>query len=441
MSSCGGATLQRTRREFLRGCAGLGGAALVAPLLDDGISRVAAAAPAARGRSPESVAVDEDYWREIQQAFAVDRAIINLNNGGVSPSPRIVQDALRRHLEFSNQAPAYTMWQILEPEIEAVRRRLARTFGCDPEELAITRNTSEALEICLLGIDLRAGDEVLTTTQDYPRMLTTLEQRARREGIVVRKIRFPTPPRSPEDLTALFASGLTPRTRAILVCHITNLTGQIFPVRDICRMARQRGIEVIVDGAHAFAHLPFTRDDLECDYYGTSLHKWLCAPIGTGFLYVRREKIGTLWPLMAAPGEMDGNIRKYEEIGTHPAANHNAIAEALTFHDGIGAARKLARLRYLRDRWMRRLDGQRGTILRTSYDAAQSGALANVALEGVAPEALAAHLWDRHRILVTPITHEECPGIRVTPNVYTTPDEIDRFAEAIEGVIRRGLPG
>jgi selenocysteine lyase/cysteine desulfurase len=391
-------------------------------------------------RPPERVAADEDYWREIQSAFDVDRNIVNLNNGGVCPSPRIVQDALRLHLEFSNHAPAYTLWQVLEPEVEGVRQRLARAFGCDPEELAVTRNASEALEICLLGLRMRPGDEVLTTTQDYPRMLTTLHQRARREGIVVRTIPFPTPPGSVGELAGLFERALTPRTRVILVCHVTNLTGQIFPVREICRMGRRRGIEVVVDGAHAFAHFPFRRDDLDCDYYGTSLHKWLCAPIGTGFLYVRREKIPELWPLMPAPAEMDANIRKFEEIGTHPAANHNAIAEALTFHEGIGPARKAARLRYLRDRWMRRVQGLRGVILRTSFDPSQSCALANVAVEGVDPAALTGYLWERHRILVTPITHPECTGIRVTPNVYTTLEEVDRFAEVLERLARTGLP-
>ncbi|PYT08146.1 MAG: aminotransferase V, partial [Acidobacteria bacterium] len=225
--------------------AGLGSAAVVGQLLDDSLLRVLAAQPATFGRSDEEIAADEDYWREIQQAFAVDRSIINLNNGGVCPSPRVVQEALRRYLEFSNNAPAYSMWQILEPEVETVRRRLARAFGCDTDELAITRNASEALEICLLGLDLKSGDEVLTTTQDYPRMLTTLDQRARRERIVVRKVRFPTPPGSLGELREVFSRNLTSKTRAILVCHITNLTGQIFPVREICRMARQRGIETI----------------------------------------------------------------------------------------------------------------------------------------------------------------------------------------------------
>jgi len=204
-------------------------------------------------------------------------------------------------------------------------------------------------------------------------------------------------------------------------------------------MARQRGIETIVDGAHAFAHFPFTRDALDCDYYGTSLHKWLCAPIGTGFLYVRKEKIEKLWPLMAASPEMTANIRKFEEIGTHPAANHNAIAEALTFHEGIGGGRKIARLRHLRNRWMDRLREQKGVVLRTSADPAMSGALANVAIDGVDPSKLSSHLWDKYRILVTPIGHEECPGIRVTPNVYTTLDEIDQFCLAMEKVVRQGL--
>ncbi len=429
-----------SRRTFLGGLGAFAPMVVAGRMLHDAVARATAAAGALGHRSPNDVAADEDFWREIQQAFAVDRTIINLNNGGVSPSPRIVQDALRRHIELTNYAPAHFLWNVLEPQVEGVRRGLAKAFGCDPEELAITRNASEALETCLLGLDLKAGDEVLTTTHDYPRMLTTLDQRARRDGIVVKKVPFITPPRSPDELLGLFEQNITPRTRAILVCHITNLTGQIFPVRDICRLGRQRGIEVIVDGAHAFAHFPFTRDELDCDYYGTSLHKWLCAPIGTGFLYVRKEKIERLWPLMAAPPEMNGNIRKFEEIGTHPAANHNAIAEALTFHEAIGIERKAARLRYLRDRWMRRLDGQKGVTIRTSFDPTMSCALGNVAVEGVAEARLTGHLWDKYRILVTPIAHEECRGIRVTPSVYTTLDEIDQFVDAMESVIRNGLP-
>ena len=424
-----------SRRSFLAA-----GAGALAVFRSDGLERVFAAAKGAAGRTPDEVADDEAYWREVQQAFTVNRSYINLNNGGVSPSPRTVQEAMKRYLDLSNEAPVYTMWQLLEPQIESVRKGLARAFGCEPEEMAITRNASEALEICQLGLDLEPGDEIHTTTQDYPRMLTTWRQRERRDGVVLKTISFPVPPPSLEDLAGRFRRAITPRTKVILVCHMTNLTGQVFPVKEICRMGRERGIEVIVDGAHAFAHFPFRQADLDCDYYGTSLHKWLLAPHGTGFLYVRRSKIAKLWPLMAAPREKDDDVRKFEEIGTHPAANHNAIAEALAFQEGIGIERKAARLRHLRDRWMRRLHGQKSVRIHTSFDPRMSGAIGNVQIEGVDTAKLAQHLWDRRRIIVVPILHEEFQGLRVTPNLYTTIDEVDVFAEEMETIIARGLP-
>src|SRR5215467_7315500 len=300
-----------TRRTFLKSAGAVSGLAL-ARFREGGIQRILAAARAASGVNPDEMAANEDFWREIQEAFTVDRSLINLNNGGVSPSPRVVQDALQRHLAFSNEAPVHTMWRVLEPQIETVRQRLARNFGCDPEELAITRNASESLEICILGLDLKPGDEVLTTNQDYPRMLTSWRQRERRDGIKLKTISFPVPPPSMDDLRQRFEAAITPRTKVIQVCHITNLTGQIFPIKEICRMGRQRGIEVIVDGAHAFAHFPFKHSELDCDYYGTSLHKWLLAPHGTGFLYVKKSKIAKLWPLMAAEQKQDDNIRKFE---------------------------------------------------------------------------------------------------------------------------------
>src|SRR5262249_15717461 len=218
------------------------------------------------------------------------------------------------------------------PNIESVRRKLAAEAGCRPEEMAITRNASEALQICQLGIDLKEGDEVITTNQDYGRMLDTWDQRARRDKIKVTKLSFPVPTTNLGELKTKFEQAITPRTKVLHFCHITNLTGQLFPVRDIARMARAKGIKTIVDGAHAFGHFPFKLSDLECDYYGTSLHKWLLAPVGTGFLHVRRENIEGLWPLTPANASKTKDIRKFEEVGTHPAANHNAIAEALAFH-------------------------------------------------------------------------------------------------------------
>jgi len=431
-----------TRRDFLRSLTAAGSAAAVMPQFrNDGLDRVLRAVGRLGDRTPNDVAQDEDFWREIQLAFQLDRTMVNLNNGGVCPSPRVVMDAMRRYLEYSNQAPAYYMWRHLETEIESVRRALAREAGCDPEELAITRNASESLENVQLGLPLERGDEVLTTDQDYGRMLTTWEQRARREGIVVRQVPFAVPAPDMASLVRLFQDGIGPRTKVIHFCHITNLSGQIFPVRDICRMARARGIQTVVDGAHAFAHFPYQIRDLECDYYGVSLHKWLLAPIGTGFLYVRRDLIPKVWPLMAAPPSMDDNIRKFEEIGTHPAANHNAIAEALVFHQSIGAERKIARLRYLRDRWMRRLEGKPRVQLHTSFDPAMGGAIGNVGIEGLEPGAIVDHLWKTRRVFTTGIGHKACTGIRVTPNVYTTLPEIDLFAEGMEDLLSKSAAG
>jgi isopenicillin-N epimerase len=389
---------------------------------------------------PDEIARDERYWLAVQQAFTVDRSIVNLNNGGVSPSPALVQDAMKRHLDYSNEAPVYTMWRVLEPQRESVRAALARMFGCGAEEVALTRNASEGLQICQAGFDLRRGDEVVTSNQDYPRMITTWQQRERREGIVLKQVSLPVPAEDPAEVVRRFEAAITPRTKLLHVCHMINLTGQILPVRDIVRMARSRGIPTIVDGAHTFAHFPFTRDELDADYYATSLHKWLFAPHGTGMLYVRKDRIADLWPLQAAPETMDADIRKFEEIGTHPAANYLATAEAVTFSSGIGLANKAARLVYLRDRWARALLENGRVRLNTSLEPGFAVGLANFRIEGVDPGKLVEHLWARHRILATPIKHAEFEGVRVTPNVYTTLDEIDLFTEAVRNVALHGLP-
>lgn len=391
-------------------------------------------------RQPREVAEDEDYWAEIARAFDVDRTLVNLNNGGVSPAPAHVLEAMIRDLRFSNEIPVEHMWNVLEPRIESVRRDLAQMFGCDTEEIAITRNASESQETLILGIDLKRGDEVIVTNQNYPRMLTTWDQRARRDGIVVKTISFQVPPPSDDYLVERFREAVTPRTKVIEVTHITNLTGQIMPVREIVRMARAQGIAVFVDGAHAFAHFPFVRDDLECDYYGTSLHKWLHAPVGTGFLYVRRDKIGSIWPLMAAPASMEGDIRKFEEIGTHPAANHNAIAVAIAFNRGIGLARKAARLRYLRDRWAKALAAESSRVrILTPLDDVHSCGIAMVDVDGLEPVRLRDWLWSKYRIMTTAIVHPEFRGLRITPSIYVMPQELDLFVDRVKLAIRKGI--
>jgi isopenicillin-N epimerase len=428
------------RRQFMAAATQPVGAAAALAFLHP---RRAVAIAEVASRHPgtaDEIAADEPFWAEVRRAFVVDRTVINLNNGGVSPSPTAVQEAQRRYQEYSNAAPVHTMWRVLEPQRETVREKLARFFGCDPEEVALTRNTSEGLETCQFGFDLRPGDEVLTSNQDYPRMITTFKQRERREGIVLKQISLPTPAEDPGQVVRLFEAAISQKTRLILVSHMIFLTGQVLPVREIVALGRRRGIPVLVDGAHTFAHLAFNQTDLECDYYATSLHKWLFAPHGTGMLYVRRERIRGLWPLMAAPPELDGDIRKFEEIGTHPAAPYLAIAEALAFTIGIGPQRKEARLHHLRDRWATRLSQHARVRLHTSLKPGLSCGLALVQVEGVESSKLADHLWAKHRIIVAAIKHDEFEGIRVTPSVYTTPDEVDRFCEVIEGVLEKGLP-
>lgn len=384
--------------------------------------------------------MDEDYWSTIQNSFTVTRGIINLNNGGVSPSPRIVTEALVRYIWQQEDATAYTMWQILEPQSETIRTGLAELFGCDREEIAITRGASEGLETLLLGMDLKSGDEVLTTTQDYGRMLTTIRQREQREGIKLNLIKIPIPPKNIEEIAAAFERAITPRTRLIQIAHQINLTGQITPIKAVCQMARRHGVETIVDGAHSFAQFYFQQPDLDCDYFATSLHKWLYSPKGTGLLFIKRDKIAKIWPLFAAEDKQKADIRKFEEIGTHSAAPRLAIGESILFHHGIGGKRKEARLRFLSRYWMDKLKDVPKVRFNTSFDPNQMCAIANVQIEGLDQGKIGSYLFSKHHIFTTPIVHEEFVGIRITPNVYTTLWELDRFCEVMTAIARTGLP-
>ena len=414
------------RRGFIAGVA----ASVV--FARDAATRLARASEVAGDRRAGDLAGDEDYWGEVRRAFDADRTLINLNHGGVAPSPSGVLEAMVRDVKFANVAPAYHLWEVLEPRVESARRDLAREFGCDPEEVAVTRNASEGMQTLIAGIDLKPGDEVVTSDQNYGRMQTAWEQRARRDGVVVKKVSFGGPSPSPDDVVARFRAALTDRTRVVEVTHVVNLTGNVLPVREVVAMARDRGAETFVDGAHAFAQIPFNRDDLGCDYYATSLHKWLLAPIGTGFLYVRKGSIPKIWPLMAASASMTDDIRKFEEIGTHPAGNHNAIAGALAFHRAIGVDRKAARLRFLRERWASSLaDATPKARLLSPTEPDRSCGIGLLHVDGVDPAALKARLWEKHRIITTAIKHAEFAGLRVTPNVETSVDDVDVFVEAV----------
>jgi isopenicillin-N epimerase len=428
---------QLTRRDFLR----VAGATSVGALAGNPTLAAVMQATAAVAQQPaEQTAADEGYWQQIRSSFTLDPSLINLNNGNSSPCATSVHDALKRYLDTSNLLPVVHRGQ-LEQRFDEVRRGLAAEFGCDPAELAITRNATEALTIAQAGLDLRPGDEVLTTDQDYPRMLWMWDQRARREGVVIRRIQFPVPADA-QDLLNRFEAAITPRTRVVHFCHITNTTGQLFPVRDLARLARARGAVSIVDGAHAAGHISLSLRDLECDIYGTSLHKWLMAPHGTGFLYVRRELIERLWPLQGALPEVSGIIQKFEEIGTQAAAPRVALGDALAFHQTIGVERKAARLHYLTRRWMDALANHPRVRLLSSNRPDQTWGVATLTVDGMPAPALTQQLLDRYRIVTSAVVSQRLPGpvfdfqgLRVSPGIYTTPVEIDRFVDAMRNLL------
>jgi isopenicillin-N epimerase len=431
------------RRDFLR-MGALGSASLI-PKAFNSIEQVAAASAAVADRAPDEVAQDEFYWREIQEAFTLDRTLTNLNNGNTCPSPRVVHEAVKRYMDMANMLPVQYNGMIGR-NVSTVRRRMAAEFGCDVSELALTRNASESMQIAQNGIDMKPGDEVVTTEQDYPRMLTTWDQRMRRDKIKVTRIQFPVPT-TQDDLYQRLEKAITPQTKVLHFCHITNLTGQLFPVQRLARLARARGILTMVDGAHALAHFPFKLRDLECDYYGVSLHKWLLAPIGNGLLYVRKENIAKTWPLQAVPDRQANDISKFEQIGTHPEALRAAVAEALAFHQAIGIERKAARLRYLTLRWANAIKSHPKVKILSNLDAGQTWGVAMVGIEGIDPRALSQHMMDRYRIVVNAVVGGTPPqqvfdysGLRVTPNVYTTLEEVDTFAQAMLDVAKNGLP-
>jgi len=440
--------MEKSRREFLKTMSlGMGSVGLL------GLSGRNAHAAwenklyAVKSCPVEEIARDEDFWFYIQQAFNTDRSMINLNNGGVHPSPKVVVDAMKKYMDFSNGAPAHNSWKYLRPRKELIRKKIADTFGCSPEEIAITRNVTEALHIPLLGLELKPGDEILTTTHDYPSMKNAILQREKREGVKVKTFSFPYPPGDINVLSDLFEKNVTPRTKMILLCHITNLTGQIFPVKAICRMARERGIEVVIDGAHSIAHFVFKQKDIDCDIFGANLHKWMMAPIGTGFLYVKKEKIKKIWPLFPAADPLSDDIRKFENVGTQPEYLKLAAGDALDFHHGIGGARKEARLRYLRNYWVKKLEALPGFKLYTSLDKQQSCGIGTFAVEGFNMPKLSQALYEKDKIynILVGIPSvvkgdKNVLAMRVTPSIYTPLRDLDIFVDAVSHYVKHGLP-
>jgi selenocysteine lyase/cysteine desulfurase len=432
------------RRDFLKG---LGGVAGLATLFGaDSLRAIEAAVRDAADLTPQESAREEALWGTVQQAFTMSRSLINLDNGWTSPSPRVVTEALVQYIWEQEHVPVQEWITEFRTRLDTVRIALADLFGVSPDEVAIVRNATEALNTVLFGIPLKAGDEVLASSQDYGTMVSTLRSRQTSEGIVLTQVDLPSPPQSPDEVVERFRKAITPKTRLILVSHIGYLNGLIFPVRKICDLAHQQGIEVVVDGAHSFGHLAFKQSDLGCDYYGTSLHKWLHAPKGTGLLYIRKDSIAKVPPLITSASQRRmGSMRKFESVGTQSYAPLLAIGEAIAFQNTIGAKRKEERLRYLAHYWAERLQKTPRIRLYSALSPEMSCGILTVGIDGVPGYALDKYLWEMHRIRTADIVREfpnegDMNGLRITPNLYTTLKELDRFCEVMEYVAANGLP-
>lgn len=380
---------------------------------------------------PDATASDEDFWYYVQQSYTVSPSLINLNNGGVAPSPKTVQDAMKRYHDLSNEAPSFYMWRTLDAGREPLRSNMARLAGVDPDEIAIHRNASEALETIIFGVDLKAGDEVILSKQDYPNMINAWKQREQRDKIKLVWVNLELPSEDEQYIINEYAKAFSSKTKMIQLTHIINWNGQILPVRKIADLAHSKGVEVLVDGAHSFAHFDFKIPDLGADYFGTSLHKWLSACIGSGMLYIKKEKIKNVYPLFAAGDPKSADIRKFENLGTRPFFIEQAIGKAIEFHEMIGSKRKEERLLYLKNYWMSRVKDLPKVKLGTSMKKGWGCAIGLVNVEGKKPDELEAFLFSKYKIHTVAIEWENIIGIRVTPNVYTTTKNLDVLVEGI----------
>lgn len=421
------------RRKFIQLFSGL---AMALPANVFGKSRrVKQALEYAQHIPTELLVKDEYFWRQIRQAFPVSSSLINLNNGGVSPHPRVVQEAVEHYNRLGNEAPSYYMWRIVGKGKEAIRQKLAALAACDAEEICIQRNATEALETVIFGLRLEAGDEVVLSRYDYPNMENAWKQRALRDDVKLRIAEFDPVHASQEQIIDAYTSTFTSATKVLHLTHMINWNGRVLPVVEIAKAAKQNDIQVIVDGAHSFTHFEYAVPGLHCDYFGTSLHKWLCAPFGSGMLYVKKDKIKDLYPLFAAPDPEVDDIRKFEHLGTRSLAIEQAIGQAIDFHHMIGSSLKAERLRYLKKYWVTQLEDQPAFKLKTPLGDDHGGAIALFSIEGHENAAVSKYLFNNYNIHTTHFDHVALSGLRVSPNIYTLTSELDTLVRGIRSFL------
>lgn len=383
---------------------------------------------------------NEDFWGWVRESYTISANLINLNNGGVSPQPKVVQDAHIRNYQLSNEAPSYYMWRILDQGREGLRNKLAELAGVLPEEIAINRNATEGLNSIIFGLNLKEGDEVVLSTFDYPNMTNAWKQREKRDKIKLVWINIPQPTEDDATIVKLYENAITPKTKIVHITHLINWTGNLVPAKAIADMAHKKGCEVIVDGAHSFGHIDYKIEDTGADYFATSLHKWLCAPFGSGLMYIKKEKIKNVWALLSSVDPDGDDIKKFESLGTRSFASEMAIGTAIDFHNIIGAQRKEARLRFLKDYWAEKAVKLPKVKLSTSLKPQYSCAIANIGFEGWQAQQLEGKLFEKYKIHTVSIIHEKVNGIRVTPNVYTNIQDLDFLVKGLTEISKLEPP-
>jgi len=381
-----------------------------------------------------SLVNDEQFWYQVKTMYSSSPGLLNLNNGGVSPQPIIVQEAHERYTRMCNEAPSYYMWRILDQGREPLRQRLADLAGVSNEEVAICRNTSEALETIIFGMRLQKGDKVVLSHLDYPNMINAWKQREHRDGIVLKWVDLTLPDMSEAEVVNAFAQQIDNDVKVVHITHMINWNGHILPVKKIADIAHAHGAQTVVDGAHTFAHIQFSVPDLGADYFGTSLHKWLCAPFGTGMIYVKKEHISKLYPLLAHSEPESNDIKKFESLGTRSFAIEQAIGQAIDFHLSIGPQLKQERLQFLKEYWTSAVKDNPKIKIHTDPHPLKSCALCIVTIDGKTPAELGEALQSQYKIHTTSIEFHNVKGVRVTPHIYTVKSDLDRLITALHAL-------
>ena len=417
------------KRQFLKR---IGQAALVSPFFTMGLQ-----ARSIYNEEPYPKDNDSEFWIRIRKDYALKPDYINLENGYYNFTPQPTLHKFIEHVKIVNYEGSHYMRTVQWDNKNKIAARLANLVGVHPDELIITRNTTESLDMIIGGFPWEEGDEAVFAEQDYGSMQDHFNQIAKRYGIVNKVVSVPNHPANDEEIVKLYEDQITPRTKLLMVCHMINITGHILPIRKICDMAHKHGVEVMVDGAHCIGHIDVNIAELNCDYYGSSLHKWLSTPLGAGLLYVAKDKIPKIWPLLADYIKNENKIQRLNHTGTHPVHTDLAINDAIDYLEMIGMQRKEKRMRYIQRYWSDPLRNVKHIVINTPIEEHRSCGIANVGIEHMKPADLAKALMDEFKIFTVAIDYANVQGCRITPNVYTTTDELDYFIDAMKTLASR----